>query len=204
MRRRKVWLPVVLILSILLAAVPVYAGSINGPEAGLISQASGTFTYDGKSYVATPGALAKLKAYLSRDDIDLTQEQADRAASLMYSNVEGGVLDGYLTPVGGSGSAADENSDSNSILNSPKGKNGEKKKNEKAGKATVSVTEKDSALEVTGKDGKPIFSAQLPVKDTGADLSSLLTLSVILSMLIPMGIFAAWKLKFFAHDHHDA
>ena len=59
----------------------------------------------------------QLRAYLSRDDVDLTQDQANRAASLMYSNVEGGVLDGYLTPVGGA--AAGTGGDSNSVLNRP-------------------------------------------------------------------------------------
>ncbi|MCB6992248.1 hypothetical protein LI177_01875 [bacterium 210820-DFI.6.37] len=203
MKRRKVWLLAMLALSLLITAAPVYAGSINGPEAGLISQASGTFTYEGKSYVATPGALAQLKAYLSRDDIDLTQEQADRAASLMYSNVEGGVLDGYLTPVGGSSGIIDGNSDSNSILNSPKGKNKQKGKKEKAGQATVKVTERDSLLKVTGKDGKELFTAQLPVKDTGSDLSGLLTVGITLFTLIPLGVFTAWKLNLFAHDHES-
>ena len=92
---------VALLFGLLFSASSVYAGSINGPEAGLISKASGTFQYQGKRYVATAAAMGQLRAYLSRDDVDLTQDQANRAASLMYSNVEGGVLDGYLTPVGG-------------------------------------------------------------------------------------------------------
>ena len=143
---------IVLILAMIFSMVPAYAGSINGPEAGLISKASGTFRYQGKNYKATSSALGQLRAYLSRDDIELTPEQAERAASLMYSNVEGGVLDGYLTPVEGVPGTTGS-SDSNSVLNRPQKSNAQKNKKEKAGKASVQVRESRSSLRVAGVNG---------------------------------------------------
>ena len=97
---------------IVLMPAAVFAGNINGPEAGLISQASGTFSYNGKSYVATSGALGQLRAYLSQDGIDLTADQASRASSMMYANIKNGVNQGYLVPVGGGSSDTGSGSDS--------------------------------------------------------------------------------------------
>ena len=77
--RKSVMVSVALLFGLLFSASSVYAGSINGPEAGLISKASGTFQYQGKRYVATAAAMGQLRAYLSRDDVDLTQDQANRA-----------------------------------------------------------------------------------------------------------------------------
>lgn len=90
--------------AILLAAesMTALAGGINGPEASVISVACGTFTYNGKTYVAKAAYQAQLQAKLSEDGIDLTQEQADEAISLIYANVETGVVQGYLEEVGGS------------------------------------------------------------------------------------------------------
>lgn len=90
--------------AILLAAesMTALAGGINGPEASVISVACGTFTYNGKTYVAKAAYQAQLQAKLSEDGIDLSQEQADEAISLIYANVETGVVQGYLEEVGGS------------------------------------------------------------------------------------------------------
>ena len=191
---------IVLILAMIFSMVPAYAGSINGPEAGLISQASGTFRYQGKNYKATSSALGQLRAYLSRDDIELTPEQAERAASLMYSNVEGGVLDGYLTPVEGVPGTTGS-SDSNSVLNRPQKSNAQKNKKEKAGKASVQVRESRSSLRVAGVNGQAVFKSDLPVKDTGFSFGKIIALFVILMFLLPAGTLAAWKLRLFAHRH---
>ena len=74
--RRIASIAAVLAVSAMMVPWTAAAGNINGPEDGLISQASGTFTYEGKSYVATAGALGQLRAYLSQDGIDLTPEQS--------------------------------------------------------------------------------------------------------------------------------
>ena len=200
--RKSVMVSVALLFGLLFSASSVYAGSINGPEAGLISKASGTFQYQGKRYVATAAAMGQLRAYLSRDDEDLTQDQANRAASLMYSNIEGGVLDGYLTPIGGA--AAGTGGDSNSVLNRPQKGASQKTKKEKAGAASVKVEESRSTLQVTGAGGQAILKAKLPVKDTGVSFgTAAVPVCCLLLLILPVGLVMAWKFKLFARDHES-
>ena len=77
----------------------VYAGDINGSESGVIGVASGTFTYNGKVYKAYSSYVSQLYSYLSRDDVDLTPEQASKAISYIYSNVQQGIDQGYVYEV---------------------------------------------------------------------------------------------------------
>ncbi len=96
-----------------LVAVPcprmiTFAGEINGNEAGVISAASGTFTYDGKTYRAGSAYINSLTAYLSADDVDLDSDQASRAISMMYDSVAEGIERGYLYEVGGSSTSEQE------------------------------------------------------------------------------------------------
>ena len=206
--RKTVIAGIAILLSMSVSASVSYAGSINGPEAGLIHQASGTFEYQGKTYKATSSAIGQLTSYLSRDGVDLTQEQANRAASLMYSNVKSGVLDGYLTPIGGASENTDagKNSaaprkDSNSVLNRPNSTSSRAVTKEKAGSAQVKVRDSRSALQVVNADGQEILKAELPVKDTGFSYSGpILTLGSLL-LLSFTGIAAAWKLRLFADIH---
>ena len=74
----------------------VYAGDINGNEAAVIAAAGGTFEYEGKYYRAESQYMNELYAYLSRDDIDLTENQANTAIRMMYRNIRRGVKEGYL------------------------------------------------------------------------------------------------------------
>lgn len=78
-----------------------FAGDINGNEASVIAAASGTFSYDGKTYRAGSAYINSLTSYLSADDVDLTAEQASEAIAMMYANVANGVEQGYLYEVGG-------------------------------------------------------------------------------------------------------
>lgn len=78
-----------------------FAGGINSNEAGVISAASGTFTYDGKTYKAGSAHINSLTSYLAQDDIDLTAEQASEAISTMYGSIAQGIAEGYLYEVGG-------------------------------------------------------------------------------------------------------
>lgn len=77
-----------------------FAGGINGNEARVISAASGTFTYNGKTYRAGSAYINSLVSYLSEDDVDLTAEQADEAISTMYASIADGVSQGYIYEVG--------------------------------------------------------------------------------------------------------
>lgn len=205
--KQRIFITVSLLLCVFLFASTVYAGSINGPESGLLSQASGTFTYEGKTYVATPAALAQLRARLSDDDVDLTQEQADRAASMMYSNVEGGILDGYLTPVRGGGRSGLQGA-GESILDRRPGSGkadraAEKTKTEKAGKATVKVAASNSTMKVMKADGREILSASLPVKDTGIHMNGTAIILGIFLFLTIVGIYLAFRFKLFAHRNES-
>lgn len=76
-----------------------FAGGINGNEAGVISAASGTFTYNGKTYRAGSAYINQLVSYLSGDDVDLTADQASQAISQMYASIQQGVEEGYLYEV---------------------------------------------------------------------------------------------------------
>lgn len=106
MKRRRISLVIISLAFFLLVAqvVTCYGGSINENEQGLISLIkSETFHFQGKSYKATEWGLASLEAKLSDDQYDLTKEQVDKAISLMYSNVDIGINDGYLAEVGHKG-----------------------------------------------------------------------------------------------------
>lgn len=79
-----------------------FAGGINGSEAGVISAASGTFSYNGKTYRAGSQHISSLTNYLASDEIDLTPEQASEAIGMMYGSIADGVAQGYLYEVGDS------------------------------------------------------------------------------------------------------
>lgn len=102
---KHIWLSgmmyILLYVCILSPKLVVQAGEINNDEAGVIAAASGTFTYDGKTYRADPAYIESLKDYLASDDVDLTAGQASSAISQMYASVAQGVEQGYLYEVGG-------------------------------------------------------------------------------------------------------
>ena len=85
--------------AIILTGHGVYAGDINGNEASVIAVASGTFTYNGKVYKAYDSYVNQLYSYMAQDGVDLTAEQASRAISYIYSNVQSGVNSGYVYEV---------------------------------------------------------------------------------------------------------
>ena len=80
-----------------------FAGDINSNEASVISAASGTFTYEGKTYQAGSAYINSLTSYLSGDDVDLNAQQADAAIAMMYDSIGDGIQSGYLYEVGGTG-----------------------------------------------------------------------------------------------------
>lgn len=108
--RKNIVMIVVLCMAILSPSVVVQAGGINGNEAGVISAASGTFTYNGKEYKAGSAYINSLTGYLSADAIDLTAEQASEAIAMMYANIAQGVEQGYLYEVGAGGETSTETS----------------------------------------------------------------------------------------------
>ena len=91
---------VVMCMAFMAPKMVAFAGEINGNEARVIAAASGTFTYEGKTYRAGASYINSLTSYLSGDDVDLTAAQADEAISMMYASIAEGVAQGYLYPVG--------------------------------------------------------------------------------------------------------
>ena len=88
-----------------------FAGGINEHEAGVIAAASGTFSYDGKTYRAGSAYLNSLTSYLSGDAVDLTAEEASEAISMMYANIAQGVEQGYLYEEGATAGTTEESSE---------------------------------------------------------------------------------------------
>lgn len=117
-----------------------FAGEINGNEAGLIAAASGTFSYDGKTYRAGSAYINSLTSYLAADDVDLTAEQASEAISMMYANVGEGVAQGYLYEVGGQSETTETPSTTEG--------NDNKKNKKTTEKNTTEDTDKDSSSEL--------------------------------------------------------
>lgn len=79
-----------------LASMTVFAGDINGNEQAVLDAAEGTFESGGKQYVATDAAKDRIRSYLSQDGVDLTAEQASKAISQAFGNIEMGIAQGYL------------------------------------------------------------------------------------------------------------
>lgn len=79
-----------------LASMTVFAGDINANEQTVLDAAGGTFESGGKQYVATDAAKDRIRNYLSQDGVDLTAEQAAKAISQAFGNVDMGIAQGYL------------------------------------------------------------------------------------------------------------
>lgn len=123
-----------------------FAGGINGNEARVIAAASGTFSYNGKTYRAGSAYINSLTSYLSGDDVDLTASQADEAISTMYASVAEGVEQGYLYEVGGDSTTEDSN--------------------------TEQTTEKDGTSEESGEQADGMDTSETHKKDTDKENST--------------------------------
>lgn len=97
----------------LFASTPLaaFAGGINGPESAVLGAASGTFEYEGRTYVVAQPYLGMLAAKLSEDGIDLTDTQASALISQAYGMIGDGVAGGYLVPIDGGESSETEQSE---------------------------------------------------------------------------------------------
>lgn len=83
------------------SVMTVFAGDINANEQGVLDAAEGTFEYGGKTYVATQAAKDRIRNYLMQDGVDLTADQASKAISEAFGNLEQGISQGYLVPAPG-------------------------------------------------------------------------------------------------------
>lgn len=83
----------------LIPVMPAKAGGINAEEQRLINEASGRFTYEGKTYKAKDSYLELLKEKLSEEDMDLTADEVDQYLTTMYASVQTGLEQGLLEEV---------------------------------------------------------------------------------------------------------
>ena len=83
----------------LIPVMPAQAGGINAEEQRLINEASGRFTYEGKTYKAKDSYLELLKEKLSEEDMDLTADEVDQYLTTMYASVQTGLEQGILEEV---------------------------------------------------------------------------------------------------------
>lgn len=187
-------------ISVLFIPSCVFAGNINIHEADLIAQASGTFEYEGKTYVVNDAALRELRSYLSDDGVDLTADQAASAAAKMYGNVEAGVRDGYLVPVGGESRDEDAREDGSSTADNSK----DRIITQKAGKATVEIDKGESQFVVSASGKDEVFKGQLPVKNTGFRLDTLFILLSAMICILPAVIIISYRLGLFAHNENGS
>lgn len=78
---------------------PAYAGSLNAREQELIAIIKGTYTYQGVTYRVKDTYIQVAIDYLLQDDIDVTEEQKQKALNKMYSSIQQGIDEGYLEAV---------------------------------------------------------------------------------------------------------
>ena len=83
-----------------LVPMTVYAGNINGAEQGILSAISEEQEYQGAYYKVTDGYYAKVTEYLSRDNIDMSQQEANDYIAQFHANIAVGVSAGYMEKVG--------------------------------------------------------------------------------------------------------
>lgn len=145
-----------LVFGMLCPKMITFAGGINSNEAGVITAASGTFSYNGKTYQAGSAYINSLTAYLSADDVDLNAEQASKAISMMYDNIGEGVDRGYLYEVGGESTDQQTTTEESTDENLSRDKKSDKNKDDEQKSVKESENEKTTeATEDTNRERHP-------------------------------------------------
>lgn len=91
-------------------SVTAYAGNINSAEQEILNTISETQNYNGESYRVTDAYIAKVREYLSRDDVDLTRQEANSYIAQFRDNIAVGISSGYLEKIGGDENSEDSDS----------------------------------------------------------------------------------------------
>lgn len=69
---------------------------INANEQRVIDVASGTFEYQNELYTVRSTYLSSLKSEFNKENVEITEEQANSAIQKMFGNIDQGIKDGYL------------------------------------------------------------------------------------------------------------
>lgn len=89
-----------LLVGMILCPITVYAGDINSAEQTILDAISETQVYDGAYYKVTDAYITKVKEYLSRDNINMTQKEADSYIVQFQANIASGISAGYMEKIG--------------------------------------------------------------------------------------------------------
>ena len=154
-----------LVLPVFLNTATASAGGINSEESRVLTVARGSFEYEGEKYVAKRYFVDQLIAYMSRDDIDRTAEQADSAISKIYANVETGVKDCYIVKIHNDSESEDEKA--------------------KEGKV---VKEKDGSLIAYDESGSVVLKSDGLLRNTGYSAQGILTALAVMGIVFVLAI----------------
>ncbi len=122
----------------------VSAGEITSIESAVVSAVSQVFRYNGDSYQALPEYIEEVRAYLSEDDVDLTEADRDEILGMIEANVPTAIEEGYLVKIGGTDTEHVEEGDSVYHMEKPESSG---KKGKKAGKKNGSSNQNDGEEE---------------------------------------------------------
>lgn len=155
---------ILLTLSILLSALiftPAYAGDINDEEQAILVNLSSDIEYHGKTYYADADYISSVKAYLSRDDVDLSSTEVSLYMEQFNENIYSYVRDGYLleksTITENNTDAPQKDNDKNdSSQNDNNKKTASEPTKKTSDKESVSTNTPDTSMETTStKDENP-------------------------------------------------
>ena len=179
-------------------AVTVFAGDINAAEASVISAASGTFEYNGATYRAYPDYVSELSAYFAKDDVNLSEAEAQDLISSIHANVADGVSLGYIYKVSdGDGSEDNASKDRNEQTQQ---KDEASKKDAKKKKYEIKKAIENNKIFYIDEESKQTASIEMVIKNTGFSIVNSIYVMIGLMIIMVGSIVVAFRLRLFAHD----
>jgi len=199
--------------------IVVYAGDLNQYESEVVDAAKGIFEVDGVTYQVEQSYINELIRYLKEDNVDITAEQRDEAITIMHTNIEKGVMEGYLIPVTKQDNLEDADGvqpeEQPSISHITEGKdNKEDRTNPISEEKTEEfihqiINEPDTTTRIDAEKGKVIvtkgaddslITLNTVIKNTGFNLNITLMMLFLLFLVMAICFFAAFKLELFIHE----
>ena len=101
--KKGLWMLLLALAGSWLFSITALAGDINSAEQGIIDAISGIYEYNGELYKVTDGYIAQVVEYLNRDNIDMTEAQAEGYIAQFQANIATGISSGYMQKVENTG-----------------------------------------------------------------------------------------------------
>lgn len=98
--KKSLWVLFAALASSLMFAITAFAGDINSAEQKIIDAINQTYEYNGAYYKITDEYIAKVIEYLSRDDVNLSNGEANSYIRQFNENIAVGIESGYFIKVG--------------------------------------------------------------------------------------------------------